>query len=137
VSNRASETKKRLDKIIGKNIRREREVRRFRRDEFAKILDLTPSHLGLIERGVRGATPATLEKVVQSLNVSIDGLFSETGRAKSARERHNANSGAYFQKVSTLMNLLAEHELQLIAHTIEGLMAMRKTEDMPETMILR
>lgn len=124
--------KKRLDKIVGKNIRREREVRKITRDELAEIVDLTTSHLGLIERGERGATPVTLEKVVQAFGISIDGLFSETGRAMSAREKRNVNTGAYYQKVSTLISYLTEVELQLLTHTIKGIVAMRKACDATE-----
>jgi len=121
-----SESKKRLDKIIGKNIRREREVRKIKRDEFAKLLELTNSHLGLIERGERGASATTLEKVVKSLGVTIDGLFSETGKFKHSREYQDANTSVYYQKVATLANLLTDDELQIIAHTIEGMVSMRK-----------
>jgi len=70
--------KDRLDRVIGKNIRSEREMRRMSREELAETLDLTVSHMGLIERGERGATAVTLEKLASVYGVKIDELFSDS-----------------------------------------------------------
>jgi transcriptional regulator with XRE-family HTH domain len=122
---RTRSDKIRLDKIVGGNIRRERELRKITRDELAEILDLTTSHLGLIERGERGATSVTLEKVVNAFGVSIDNLFSESGKATSARE--NRDNGTYRKKVNALISHLTEPELLLLTHTIKGILVMRKS----------
>ena len=120
---RASKT--RLDKVVGGNIRREREARRLSRDELAEVVDLTTSHLGLIERGERGATPVTLEKVVKAFGITIDSLFSESRKAVSAREKRDSGSAQY-DKVCTLMSYLTDSELNFLTYTIKGMAAMRK-----------
>jgi len=118
--------KRRLDRTVGLNIRRERELRKISRDELAEILDLTVSHLGLIERGERGATSVTLEKLVKVFGVSIDSLFAELGKGISARENRVATKGIYRKKVESLVTFLTEMELEMLSHTIKGLVVMRK-----------
>jgi len=117
----------RLDKTIGSNIRRERENRKITRDEFAEILDLTNNSLGLIERGERGATSVTLEKVIKALNVSLDSLFTERSKAISVRERRE--SGVYRKKVAALISHLTETELKVLIETIKGIMSLRKADN--------
>jgi len=117
--------KVRLDKRVGGNIRRERELRKITRDELAEVIDLTTSHLGLIERGERGATSVTLEKIVRAFGVSIDSLFAEPSKALYAREKRQA--GVFRKKVNALISHLTEAELKLLTHTIKGIVDMRKS----------
>ena len=120
------ESKVRLDKVIGRNIRNERVSRKLTRDELAEVVDITTSHLGLIERGERGATPVTLEKLVKAFDISVDSLFSESGRAAFARERRERKSQTtYYKRICTLMSHLSDAELLLLTHTIKGIVAMR------------
>ena len=122
--------KTRIDKIIGNNIRSERILRDISREEMAGVIDLTVSHLGLIERGERGATPVTLQKLVKALDVSIDDLFTESERSKklSLKQRKEADD-TYFKKVSTLITHLQEKELESLTYTIKGLVRMRKNNE--------
>jgi len=116
----------RLDKIIGKNIRTERELRNITRDELAEVTDLTVSHLGLIERGERGATPVTLEKIVKAFGITIDSLFTEQDKSISVKDKRNGtNNNTFYKKVTTLITQLSESELEFIAHTIKGIVTMR------------
>lgn len=115
-----------LDKIIGGNIRTERELRGITRDELAEFIDLTVSHLGLIERGERGATPVTILRLVRAFDISIDSLFVERGKGLIAKETKSASS-AGIKKVSTLMTYLNDTELEFVAHTIKGMGKMRDT----------
>jgi len=68
----SKEMKRDLNAIVGYNIRLEREVRNLTREELAEITDLTTSHLGLIERGHRGATVVTLTKMSKVFQKPID-----------------------------------------------------------------
>jgi len=122
---RTRTSKARLDKVVGENIRREREARKLTRDELAEVVDLTTSHLGLIERGERGATPVTLEKLVNAFGITIDSLFIESRRAVPTREACNDKS-PYYDKVCTLMSHLSDSELRCLTYTIKGLVNMRK-----------
>ena len=125
---RTRQDKTRIDKTIGMNIREEREARRITRDELAEVIDLTTSHLGLIERGERGATPVTLEKLVRAFGITIDSLFAEPGKTMTARERREKSKDTYRKKVSTLISHLTEAELELLSHTIKGIVKIRPGE---------
>lgn len=115
----------RIDKTIGMNIRGEREARKITREELAEIIDLTTSHLGLIERGERGATPVTLEKLVRVFGITLDSLFAEPNKTISAREKRERLKDTYRKKVSTLISHLTESELELLSHTIKGVIKTR------------
>jgi len=116
--------KRALDKIVGTNIRLEREARKMSREELAGIIDITVSHLGLMERGERGATPVTLGRLINAFGVTTDSLFVDPKpSAKNAGENAVAT---YRKKVATLITDLTETELEILSHTIKGLIATRK-----------
>ncbi|MCL1884183.1 MAG: helix-turn-helix domain-containing protein [Defluviitaleaceae bacterium] len=117
--------KDRLDRIIGLNIRAERELRKMSREELAELLDLTVSHMGLIERGERGATAVTLEKLRRVFTISIDSLFAEPDKKSlSVRERDDDNS-SYIRRINSLLTRLNEKELEFVIHTIKGLVSFK------------
>jgi len=117
--------KDRLDEIIGKNIRLERESRRLSRDELAEMMDLTSSHMGLIERGERGATAVTLSKLARAFGVPIDNLFANPRKSGlSVKEDRDDTSSANRKKVQSLLTCLDDIELEFIIHAIKGLIAM-------------
>jgi len=123
---RTRTAKSRIDKIVGTNIKKERMLRRMSRDELASIIDLTASHLGLIERGERGATPLTMEKVVEAFGISVDSLFSDPAYSNESTINQCENAGdTYFKKVSALATNLAEPELEFLSHVIDGLVKAR------------
>ena len=109
-----------LDEIIGINIRNERQNRDFSRDELAEMLDLTPSHMGLIERGERGATAVTLSKISRVLGLSIDSLFTARGITNLREERADAKS-TYHKKINSIISNLDEEKLAFLVYFIQGL----------------
>ena len=115
-----------LDKVVGDNIRRERGVRKLSREELAELIDLTVSHLGLIERGERGATPVVLKKLCEVLNVKVDYLLNEQGRAMTARETDGENASPIRNKVNVLTSRLNDTELEILASTAKGILKLRK-----------
>jgi len=120
--------KDRLDRIIGKNIRTEREMRKMSREELAETLDLTVSHMGLIERGERGATAVTLEKLAHVFDVKIDALFTEQ-ESKSIPVKEEAASSndaaANCRKITSLLTRLNKEETEYIIHAIKGLISIK------------
>jgi transcriptional regulator with XRE-family HTH domain len=122
--------KDRLDRTIGGNIRFERETRRISREELAEILDLTVSHMGLIERGERGATAVNLEKLSGIFGVTIDSLFSERDSGyREVRESDDPTEAteAARKKVNSLLTRLDTGELDIVVGLVKGLLA-RKTK---------
>jgi len=120
--------KVRIDSIIGQNIRAEREMRRMSREELAEVMDLTVSHMGLIERGERGATAITLEKLVRAFGVPVDNFFAEPDNmAITLREDSYDSTGilaSIRQKIASLITRLDEHEMEFLIQIIKGIIAL-------------
>ena len=122
--------KERLDEVIGKNIRLEREMRKLTRDELAEMMELTTSHMGLIERGERGATAVTLSKISKAFDIPVDYLFANPKEGGlTVREDDSTGPGSTRKKVHSLLTCLNETELGLVAHTIKGIIAMNNKGD--------
>jgi len=118
--------KDRLDRTIGKNIRIERQARSMSRDELAEALDLTVSHMGLIERGERGATALTLEKLANTFQITIDSLFHEPAndaeRDKlSVKESDDYEVQRNRERIIGMLSNLKKRETEFVLHTIKGL----------------
>jgi len=115
-----------LDKIVGMNIRKERELRKLTREELAEVLGRKATYIGLIERGVRGATPTTLRELAKFFDVPIDSFFDEYDPIKLAYEKSEGKPGGYRMNITTLVTHLTEPELTLLAQTVKGIVEMRK-----------
>ena len=123
---KAKRNKLRVDSIIGNNIKSERILRRMSRDELAEIMGLTVSHMGLIERGVRGATAVTLEKLSQVFDVPIDTFYAEPGAHKlTLREDGNDRQNISRKKIASLLTRLTDEEHEFVIHIIKGLIALK------------
>lgn len=61
---------------VGKNIRRLRESKGLSQEAFAELAGLHRTYVSGIERGVRNPTLTIMERVADSLEVSIADLFS-------------------------------------------------------------
>ena len=120
--------KERLDTVIGANIQNERLQRNFSREEFAAILDLTTSHLSLIERGERGATIVTLERVVKACDVTIDSLFVDNRKVRSKSKTPQTQKANLYKTIKTLLLTLNENELEFFIHMLKGIPLMRKAD---------
>ena len=118
---RMREDKLRLNKIIGSNIKRERQLKGLTRDELAEIIDLTTTHLGLIERGERGASHVVLERITQTFGLSYDQLY--TDRKKLPEQmKARAEKGSYYDQIFALTSTLDETALAVVADNIKGIL---------------
>ena len=120
--------KDRLDVMIGNNIRVEREARNLTRDELAEMMELTTSHMGLIERGERGATAVTMSKLSKVFDIPIDHLFENPKRGGISIKETDANPThmAGVKKINSLLTNLDTEGLDFIIHTIKGVIAMNR-----------
>lgn len=64
------------NKIIGSNIRFERQKRDLTIDELSEILNIAPGFLGLIERGQRGTSIKNLCRIASVFNITLDTLIT-------------------------------------------------------------
>jgi len=114
-----------IDKIVGENIRNERVYRKMRREELAETLELTVSHLGLIERGERGATLVVLSRLAKVFNISTDSLLKEGGRRRTSSTIENSSEDVARKKFESISALLNEHELVYITNAMQMLKVLR------------
>ena len=76
-------TKQQIDLIVGRNIKEAREGLNMSRMELSEILNLSISHLGLIERGERGAKAKLIYDLMRALEVPADYFFKRPKNPKS------------------------------------------------------
>ena len=60
---------------IGSRIKEARERAHLTQEELAEIIDISPTHMSVIERGVKTPKLDTFVKIVKALNLSADALL--------------------------------------------------------------
>jgi transcriptional regulator with XRE-family HTH domain len=108
-------TKLELCKIVGKNIRKERLANNMTIDTLAELLGLTPSYVGLIERGGRGTTALNLLRLSKIFCLPIDAFFEHDEPTTAEKTTH------LHRKVNKLIEDCTEDELNFILHMVKGL----------------
>jgi len=117
-----------IDVIIGANIRFERETRKMSREELGRILGFETSHLGLIERGERGATSVTLSLLAKTFGITIDSLFmSPHPRGQSVYTEDEATK-ANREKVQSMASCLDKSELEFTVRLLKGIIEMNHSK---------
>lgn len=62
--------------LLGEKVKRLRKMRGYTQEKFAEMIDITPRNLNRIESGENFVTSDTLDKILTSLNIPADILFS-------------------------------------------------------------
>ena len=65
-----------LKKELGEKIKRVRKQRNLTQEELAEMVDISPRSLSNIEVGACFVKSETLEKIIESLNISTEELFA-------------------------------------------------------------
>ena len=124
--------KVRIDRIIGTNIRRERTSRKLTRWELGQAVGLSVAHIGLIERGERGATNVVLERLRDFLEVPMDMFFDEFLGGKtapaSARTKGDAKQNLQRKQIHGIIDTLPDAEIEVLYLTITGLDTLGATQ---------
>ena len=61
--------------VIGQRIKMAREARNLSQEDLAEMVDLSPSHISVIERGVKTTKLDTFVAIANALEVSADALL--------------------------------------------------------------
>jgi transcriptional regulator with XRE-family HTH domain len=64
-------------KAIGRRIKTARERKRLTQEQLAELIDLSPMHISVIERGVKPPKLETLVNIANVLDVSADNLLQD------------------------------------------------------------
>jgi transcriptional regulator with XRE-family HTH domain len=116
-----------LRKLIGINIRNERVARDMTLDELAELLELSVGSMGLIERGLRGATNYSLTKLSEVFQQPIDYFFRvDKPKSGKIKLKETNETDVKRAKISSLLNDLSITELEFIIQTVKSLKAMNK-----------
>ena len=103
---------------VGNNVRILRTERGLSIDVLARLLDITPGYLGLIERGERGTNALTLVKLSKLLEVSVDYLLSDSG--KESPHKADTAIDIKLKNLVTLTSGYSEADLDFILDVVKG-----------------
>ncbi len=65
-----------IKNLLGEKVKRLRKMRGYTQEQFAEMIDITPRNLCRIESGENFVTSETLDKILTSLNIPADILFT-------------------------------------------------------------
>ena len=65
-----------IKNLLGKKVKRLRKMSGYTQEKFAEMIDITPRNLNRIESGENFVSAETLDKILATLNVPADILFS-------------------------------------------------------------
>jgi transcriptional regulator with XRE-family HTH domain len=94
----------------GKRIREFRNAKGYSIEELAHLAGLNAVHLASLERGEKNATLATLEKVLNALDISFNALFDPSDKAVAQTDPIN-------DKIAAVLNTFSSEEKQFIYDT--------------------
>lgn len=77
-------TKRELQRLVGQNIKTERERRHLTRDKMSDLVGLTPNFIAQLEGGYRAPSIESLRAIALGLNVSTDSILFGLDRNNSA-----------------------------------------------------
>ena len=104
-----------IKNLLGKKVKRLRKRKGYTQEKFAEMINITPRNLNRIESGENFVTSETLDKIISTLNVPADVLFSYE-HLKDEKEMI-ADIYRFIDKIRPFPNLLEK------AHRILRIMA--------------
>lgn len=87
--------------IIGKNVRRFRKGKKLTQEELARMVNVSGSYIGYLERGIQIPSLKLLEKMALSLEVELALLLTNPDNTRT-------------QELNTLISLLSEKSPEAI-----------------------
>lgn len=116
------------NKIIGSNIRFERQKRDLTIEELSEILSIAPGFLGLIERGQRGTSIRNLCRISEFFSISLDQLITQPAGTLILSEeelsKEREQNAVLKDRHSTALSLiqgLTTFELDFLIDTIKSM----------------
>jgi len=122
-----------LDIIIGRNIRLLREAHHFTREELSETLGISPSHLGLIERGERGTTSVNMLKVSKLFNKPANYFFVPRDKeGEPVDDKGNAYAATKRRKIKSLLTLVEDSSLNFVISMLQGVIGLTQNLQLAE-----
>lgn len=98
--------------LIGRRLREERKARRLSIEKLAELAEITPSFLGLIERGERKLSVLTLDKLARALHILPCELMGPQDKKTAA---------GWERKITCLVNSQPEKAKEFIFNVLDSL----------------
>ena len=114
-----------IKKYIGEKIRHERLRRDMSVEQLAEILNVSPSYIGLIERGQRGTNVKLLLKICELFNTSVDEFLSDK-KMLLKEEPAPDPCRVKIYAIDNLLRTLNANELEFVISTIKNLRSLRE-----------
>lgn len=110
-------------KRIGKRIRNSRKAQKITQEELAEMANISPSFLGMIERGHRIPSLTTVSKICNSLDISVDELLELRPEIlKEGKTKYSAgNKDVVLEKVIRLLKDKEEDDKELALRILKKL----------------
>ena len=107
------------NKIIGSNVRFERQKRNLTIDELSEILNIAPGFLGLIERGQRGNSIKNLCRIANFFSITLDQLITcPSDERMVIKEEPNIEKKR--TTIATYISSMDEQELDFVIGTMKN-----------------
>ncbi|WP_317367206.1 helix-turn-helix transcriptional regulator [uncultured Tyzzerella sp.] len=107
------------NKIIGSNVRFERQKRNLTIDELSEILNIAPGFLGLIERGQRGTSIKNLCRIANFFSITLDQLITcPSDERMVIKEEPNIEKKR--TTIATYISSMDEQELDFVIGTMKN-----------------
>lgn len=102
-------------KNIGEKIREYRKKSNLSLEQFAELLELSSTHIGNIERGVKMPTLQTFIKILNTLNVSSDFILGNSLNSKT-----EIRLKEIFEELNEFEDIEKERILDLFSYIIKN-----------------
>ena len=117
-------------RVIGENIRYERKIRYFSIEDLAEYLELSPSYVGLLERGERCPSLKSLLKVCDLFGSTPDKFILEKpGKTVLSEEHAKEPKDNQLKTIKSLSLKMDKAELDFVISVMKGVKTMRKKEE--------
>lgn len=122
------------NKAVGQRIRKQREMLKLSREEFAEIITLSDYYVGQLERGERQMSLNVLVKIAKCLHVSLDYLiFGHTTQqiyaAQEVPDPYKTEVKNDYEEIICLLNKCSKNELKIINKLLKTLLPYINTKN--------
>lgn len=103
--------KRRIDRLVGSNIKRERLKAGYTQEKFSELIGIGTKSLSAIERGTVGVSLSTLLKICKVLSISSNSLLFESTHKNDTQaitERLERLTPEQFEIASSVLNKVME-----------------------------
>ena len=112
--------------VIGHNVRRERKLRDFSIEQLAEYLELSPSYVGLLERGQRCPSLKIVFRLCELFGLMPNQLLLSAGGVSEKKdvlisEERRCSYSNKLKTVTSIINMMSEPEIDLVVNFSKGL----------------